>query len=470
MAADTDSLFFRKGRGPFLDFPFTAQQVLRLLADAAARHAAAGVHHITRQRYQPEGMVACAHDAYAAVQIAGDHGAPEQVFHHRAVFFGEAAQLAGDAHAAIHGEHAALRGGKSAPLHGGDGQERGAAQPVFPQVFDQGFRILLGIRNDILHRAAQRHIQGGFVCLRHIQQQRDSVVHAGQPFLAGICDGLFYGVLIPLVTFLQFLQGFQASLVGARALGESLRFLSLAFQSFGQFPGVGFQRIRLAAALREQIHLGGQVFDGSLQCGLQGGFLFRAAFQRGFQFFAARGHLLQHGGLARLGGARVLHAGHVFDNRGFMGGKLLLPFLRGVGCERKSLPTFRQGGFRLCAKALRFVQPAIRLAHGGVNQPHPRLYGIRFALQPREGFRAGLQAVFYVLGLLLRTVMRVGLRQQRVVGGGQGQMQGFQSLFPLFPVGVQLVYVVGQLRQLQGCGGQRVTHGGKAFAQPVVTH
>ena len=101
-------LILGKLRGQLLDFAFARKEIAGFAAHGAARHGAAGVHHLAVQRDQPEGVAPRAHDGQGCIQILRHHGAAQQVFHHRAIALIVCNQLAGHAQTAGHGQHAAL--------------------------------------------------------------------------------------------------------------------------------------------------------------------------------------------------------------------------------------------------------------------------------------------------------------------------------------------------------------------------
>ena len=101
-------LILGKLRGQLLDFAFARKEIAGFAAHGAARHGAAGVHHLAVQRDQPEGVAPRAHDGQGCIQILRHHGAAQQVFHHRAIALIVGNQLAGHAQTAGHGQHAAL--------------------------------------------------------------------------------------------------------------------------------------------------------------------------------------------------------------------------------------------------------------------------------------------------------------------------------------------------------------------------
>ena len=224
---------FLQLRGQLLHLALAAQQVLRLLLNAAAGHAAAGVHHVALQRHQPESMPARAHDGDAAVQVLGYDGASQQAFHYAAVDGIVAAQLARHADTAGHGKHLALARGEGAAPNRIQRQERGASQPVFAQIVNENLGVLFGFGHDVLHRAAQGHVHGGFVFARHLQKHGHHVVHTLEAAAPRIGQRVSHGVLITLVAVLQFLEGLEARVHGAHAL-QILLGLLLLCQNVGQ--------------------------------------------------------------------------------------------------------------------------------------------------------------------------------------------------------------------------------------------
>ena len=137
-----------------LHFPFPAQQVLCFLLNAAAGHAATGVHHIALQRHQTEGLISRPHDSDTAVQVFGDDRAAQQALHDAPVFGIVAAQFTGHANAAGHIQYPSFVRIQRPPVNRAQGQKSGASQPVLPQVFDQALGVLFSLGHNVLHRAA----------------------------------------------------------------------------------------------------------------------------------------------------------------------------------------------------------------------------------------------------------------------------------------------------------------------------
>ena len=299
---------FLQLRGQLLHLALAAQQVLRLLLNAAAGHAAAGVHHVALQRHQPESMPARAHDGDAAVQVPGHHGAAQQAFHYAAVDGIVAAQLARHADTAGQGQHLALARGEGAAPNRIQRQERGPSQPVFAQIVNQDLGVLLGFGHDVLHRAAQGHVHGGFVFARHLQKHGYHVVHTLEAAAAGIGQGVSHGVLIALVAVLQFLERFEARVHGAHALQVLLRLLLLCQNVGQQLLCALLERLQPFPQACETVLLAPKVIAGLLERGGELLLLLLLLGQLGGDLGAAGVHLLLHGALTRLRGAHVLHA------------------------------------------------------------------------------------------------------------------------------------------------------------------
>ena len=322
---------FLQLRGQLLHLALAAQQVLRLLLDAAAGHAAAGVHHIALQRHQPEGMPARAHDGDAAVQVPGHHRASQQALHHAAVQRVIAAQLAGHADAAGHGEHLALARGERAAAHGAQRQKGRPAQPVLAQVVDQGLRVLLGFRHDVLHRGAQGHIHGRLVLAGHLQKHGHHVMHALEAGAPGIGERVSDRVLVALVAVLKLLEGPQARIHGAGALQILLHLLLKGEDVRKKLPGALLEALIAGLQPVQALLLGAEVFlrlckrrrKRLLAC------LFLLKLPR--DLGAARVHLLLHGALARLGGLHAVHAVEALHHVRLVRAEIVLQLLSARG-------------------------------------------------------------------------------------------------------------------------------------------
>ena len=275
----------------FADNAIAPQQVLRSLAGAAAGHAAACVQYVSRQRHHPKLPLARPHDVHAAVQILGDHRAPEQGFYHAAICFGIRAQLARDADAALDRERLALRRGQRPGLHRRYGQEGRAPEPVSPQVFDQRLGGLLRIGDDVLRRRAQRHVKRGFIVAGHVDELGDYVVHAAKVSLLRAGQRLFHRRLIAFVVLVELLERFDAHLQRAGLLRKLRRG---GFLLLGLRPALlrrGGKLVHRGLPLLEQLLFARKVF---LRLGKRvpdGGFLFTLRGKRTRKLRPARLHL-----------------------------------------------------------------------------------------------------------------------------------------------------------------------------------
>ena len=222
----------------FFDFAFAAQQAHAAFLGCAAGHGAAGVHYVAGQRDQPEGVPPGPHDGNAAVQIAGDHRTAQQVFHDAPVFRAVGDQFAGHAQAPGHGQKPPLLLVQHPAFYAGHGQEGGAAQAVVAQVVDDALGRFLVLGDDVLQRAAQHHVDGGFQLLGHLHEARHHAAHGGIPLGVGKClaDGLVIALHLPAHFVQQPQPAHIALILGVQVLRLFRRFLG--FQ--GQGPQVGF--------------------------------------------------------------------------------------------------------------------------------------------------------------------------------------------------------------------------------------
>ena len=175
--------------GQFLQLPFPGKQVHVPGGNRSARHGAAGVHYVSLQGHQPEGVPAPAHDGDSRVQVFRDHRPAQQVLHHAPEVSVAFHQFRRHAQASGHIQHFPLPRIQHPGLHGGNGQKGRPAQMVPPQVFDQLLRGFLILRDNILLCRAQHHIQRRFIDLRHLNQLAQHAVHTFHPAVPGLLHG-----------------------------------------------------------------------------------------------------------------------------------------------------------------------------------------------------------------------------------------------------------------------------------------
>ena len=428
-----------------LHFAFAAQQAHAAFLGCAAGHGAAGVHHVAGQGHQPKGVPPGPHDGNAAVQVAGDHCSAQQVFHDAPVFRAVGNQFAGNPQATRHGQQPPLLRVQHAAFHAGHGQERGASQAVVAQIVDDALGRFLVLSNDVLQRAAQHHVDGGFQFLGHLHQPGHHAPDGGIPL--GVGQGLSDGLVIALHLPAHFVQQPQAAYValifGVQVLRLFRRFLG--FQGEGAQVGFALHRVVLEG-VQALLHLRGLLFSGAERGG-QGSLLFAALLHRLLDFGQALLHLGADGllpGLLVFGVRQAVHGGQNVRLVAVQHGFLLL------GVIQVHVQLF------LLGVQLRF----------GLGQRFAALFGVllalvkkrlqlrplaqRFFLFPCDADQVFLDGVDLVGGMLpggLHIVQVVGGGQVLLPGGGQLFFQNSNGFFQLFPLGgvfVEARFMVGK--------------------------
>ena len=212
-----------------------AGQNARAAGRRAARHAAAGVQHLPVQRDDLRAAARGTRHGNRIVQRPGNDRSAEQILGKLAIFRIRLHQLRRHAHIA--------------PLRGElprcdalctDGAQRHERRPPGVHALEQpdaGLAVVVRVHHDVLHRRAERGLDGGGIVVVRAQKGRHRPVHAAQyparRLLHHGLDGLGKALIIALHLAQHFLPragGVQLHLYGRQLLLQPLPPVGLRFQ------------------------------------------------------------------------------------------------------------------------------------------------------------------------------------------------------------------------------------------------